>query len=153
MSLCSHFSSSFCGITFFQRLSLSFYPFCGGVFSLGLFSVSLRLWGGMIRLCSLLLEHGFGCLGWLLPGFSVFGLLCATKLLTLVLLHSSFVMGCLRKMNGSSPDAVRNHYAQSNAVSTFSSAVLTHGGAALRHAAVGCSVRAQSMCISPLLHS
>jgi hypothetical protein len=107
----------------------------------------------MIRLCSLLLEHGFGCLGWLLPGFSVFGLLCATKLLTLVLLHSSFVMGRLRKMNGSSPDAVRNHYAQSNAVSTFSSAVLTHGGAALRHAAVGCSVRVQSMCISPLLHS
>jgi hypothetical protein len=85
--------------------------------------------------------------------FSVFGLFCATKLLTLVLLHSSFVMGRLRLMNGSSLDAVRNHYAQSNAVSTFSSAVLTHGGAALRHAAVGCSVRVQSLCISPLLHS
>jgi hypothetical protein len=31
----------------------------------------------------------------LLPWFSVLGLLCATKLLTLVLLHSSFIMGRL----------------------------------------------------------
>jgi hypothetical protein len=80
---------------------------------------------------------------------SVLGLLCATKLSTLVfLLHSSFIMGCLWKMNGSSPDVVRNHYAQSNAVSTFSSAILAYGGAALRHAAVGCSACVQSLYFS-----